>query len=98
MVKEREEDSGLGTEGLVGAGSGLFLGTVGFSRFRVVGRGSGLADLFGVDAAVVGYVAAQIGCYGVLHDQHLHPSRRHALDGQQTWIALAAFNLRHMLR
>jgi len=65
----------------------------------VVGRGSALAGVGGIDAAVVGRIAAQIGRHGVRHDQHRHPYRlRHALDGRQTRIALAAFNLRQMLR
>ena len=35
----------------------------------------------------------------IRHDQHRHPHRlRHALDGRQARIALAAFNLRQMLR
>ena len=83
----------------MGAGSGFFLGMVGIWSFRVVGRGSGLAGVGGMDAAVVGHIAAQIGCHGVRHDQHRLPHRlRHALDGRQTRIALAAFNLRQMLR
>ncbi len=65
----------------------------------MVGRGSGLAGVGGIDAAVVGHIAAQIRRHGVRHDQHRHSHRlRHTLDGRQTWITLAAFNLRQMLR
>jgi hypothetical protein len=57
----------------------------------------------GVEAAVVGHIAAQIGRHGVRHDQHRHPEfstlgLRKERDGRQTRIALAAFNLRQMLR
>lgn len=62
---------------------------VGFGGFGVVGRGTGLAGVGGIDAAVVGHIAAQIRRHGVRHDQHRHPHRlRHALDGRQTWITL----------
>ena len=69
----------------------------------MVGRGIGLAGVGGINAAVVGHIAAQIGRHGVRHDQDRHPEfstlgLRHALDGRQTRIALAAFNLRQMLR
>ena len=74
------------------AGSGFFLGMVGVWSFWVVGRGSGLAGMGGIDATVVGHIAAQIGRHGVRHDQDRHPEfstlgLRHALDGRQTRIA-----------
>ena len=57
----------------MGAGSGFFLGMVGFGGFGVVGCGSGLAGVGGIDPAVVGHIAPQIGCHGFRHDQHRHP-------------------------
>jgi hypothetical protein len=49
---------------------------------RAVVCGSGLACEGGVNAAVVGHIAAQVRRHGIRHDQHRHPHRlRHALDG-----------------
>ncbi len=46
-----------------------------------------------------GHIAAQVRRHCVRHDQLRHPHRFcHALDGRYTRIALAAFNLRQMLR
>gem|GEM_PF-4057588 len=55
--------------------------------------------LGGVGAAVVGDIPAQLRRHGFRHDQDSHPHRLgHTLDGRQTRIALAALNLRQMLR
>ena len=86
---------------------------VGFGGFRgsrgLICWGAGLAGkslrvegLGGVGAAALAYSGdgpAQLGRHGLRHDQDSHPHRLgHALDGRQTRIALAALNLRQMLR
>jgi hypothetical protein len=59
---------------------------------------SDLAGIGCLDAGVVGQITALMRRLGLRHDQYRHPHRlRHALDGRQTRIALAAFNLRQML-
>jgi hypothetical protein len=86
---------------MVGSGGGRVSG-----RSGLVCRAAGLAGdwrrcerLGGVGAAVVGDVPAQLRRHGLRHDEDGHPHRlRHALDGRQTRIALAALNLRQMLR
>jgi len=89
-------------------GSGGFRGSGGFAR-----RGAGLAGewlrvegLGGVAAAASstdGDVPAQVRRHGLRHDQDGHPAFAtlglgQALSGRQTRIAIAALNLRQMLR
>ena len=56
MVKNRQKDSGLGTEGCVGAGSGFVLVVIRFCGFGLVGHGIDLAGVGGIGAPVIGQI------------------------------------------